>query len=189
MTDNEYEDILDIFSNSIERCMNNTIHLAISQRALAIIMMEIESMVSHIEYRQIVYDILEKYPNQKVVLFLAEDVIDGMEKLLEKVKEKRNTECYTVKNMKKIDITTYRKERAKKLMDIFLDYSHMARNRTCAGHKFEQVHEAQIVGAQAVNDLYQEGLLDIAQELYPHETENLKEYLEIFNEIASGKKQ
>ncbi|CAB4127743.1 hypothetical protein UFOVP97_18 [uncultured Caudovirales phage] len=93
MTENEYKNILNIYSNYIEMCMNTTIDVFIAKRALAIIMMEIESRVSHTEYREIVNHILEKYPDQKPRLFLAGHVIEDIPKLLEEVKEKRNEEC------------------------------------------------------------------------------------------------
>jgi len=91
--------------------------------------------------------------------------------------------------MAKIKMQDYRRTRTHELMDIFIKDSGMAKSLTCAGYKFEQVHEAQIPAAKVVHEMYQEGLLDLAQEFYPEETENLKDYLAIYNEIASGKEQ
>ena len=86
----------------------------------------------------------------------------------------------------KISLSDYRKSRAQELMDAFLYHSYNARKLAEDGNNFITVHEEQIHAANYVNDLYHEGLLDVAEELYPQEAESMKEYLEIYEEISKG---
>lgn len=89
MNEEEYKSILDVYSNYIEMLMTTQIDVSIAKRALAIIMMEIESRVDSSIYRNIVNHILEKYPDQKPRLFLAGHIIEGIPKLLEEVRNQR----------------------------------------------------------------------------------------------------
>ena len=88
--------------------------------------------------------------------------------------------------MAKINVNDYRKDRTHILMDTIVEYATLAKSLTCAGYKFEQVHEAQLVAADIVGSLDDEGLLDLAEELYPWEVTHLQDYMEIYNEISNG---
>ena len=90
--------------------------------------------------------------------------------------------------MAKINIQDFRRNRTESLMDRFFS-SVITVNTMCdAGYRFKEVLPFQQRAADIMHDLDEEGLLDIAEELYPCERDTMKEYLEIYNEIANGVK-
>ena len=89
MSEQEYNDILDIYSSYVDACMTTKIDVSIAKRALAIIMLEIESRVEQSTYKDIVDYILKKYKDQNPRLFLAGHVIDSLPKILDEVKDNR----------------------------------------------------------------------------------------------------
>lgn len=89
---------------------------------------------------------------------------------------------------KKMTLEVYKKERTEYLMDKFMDHADHAKDLACAGYKFTEVQEAQLLAAKVWNDMNQEAILDKAVELYPQEQERLMDYKDIYNEFISGVK-
>ncbi len=90
--------------------------------------------------------------------------------------------------MAKMTLAVYRRERTEYLMDKFAEHADHAKSLTCAGYSFLQVHDAQIHAANVWNEMNEEGLLDVAVELYPQEYERLMDYKEMYREISTGVK-
>jgi len=86
---------------------------------------------------------------------------------------------------KKMTLSVLRSERAENLMDKFLTHADHAKNLVCAGYKFVEVRKEQLKAAQAWGDLNEEGLLDVAVEIYPQEKERLMDYKEIYCEFKT----
>ena|SRR5260221_8132527 len=74
------------------------------------------------------------------------------------------------------------------LMNQFFDYDNKWRDSIKRGEFFLDCHEWQILAANVIHDIDEEGLLHIAKEMYPYEVETINDWLLCYEEIASGAK-
>ncbi len=88
--------------------------------------------------------------------------------------------------MARINIQEFRRNRTEDLLNIFFKHSDKAKQMAGDGHNFINVHEEQIHAANVIHDLDEQGLLEVAEELYPWERDTMRDYLEVYNEISNG---
>jgi hypothetical protein len=89
--------------------------------------------------------------------------------------------------MPKISLKEYRINRVEALMDEFYKASEYSKALACAGHSFMEIHKAQLIAGDIVNIIDDEGIMYLAEELYPEQKENMKNYLDIYREAQEGK--
>jgi hypothetical protein len=89
-------------------------------------------------------------------------------------------------NMARINFDEYRRTRTEEQMHEFFEHESKFRESVAMGGSFIDVHEHQIRAANVIHEVDEMGCLHIAKEIYPHEAETIREYLEIYDEIQSG---
>lgn len=98
MTEEEYEELLYQYAEYVDICMTGKMNedcrfnTPIFKRALAIVMMEIESQMNSNTYKEVINHIVNKYESTKPILFLAGQVIQSIPRIMEEIKEQQQKE-------------------------------------------------------------------------------------------------